>query len=80
MPVSRVRAAVRTILRLAATGMTPHRYLLSRRIERARRLLAETNMSIAQIAYLCGFSSQAHLTIAFRRLVGHTPGGYRQLF
>ena len=60
--------------------MTPHRYLLSRRIERARRLLAETNMSIAQIAYLCGFSSQAHLTIAFRKLSGHTPGGYRQLF
>jgi AraC family transcriptional regulator len=64
----------------ATTGMTPHRYLLSRRIERARRLLAETNMSIAEIAYLCGFSSQAHLTIAFRKVSGHTPGRYRQLF
>jgi len=62
----------------ATTGVTPHRYLLNRRIERARRLLAETDMSIAQVAYSCGFSSQAHLTLAFRKVCGLTPGEYRR--
>ena len=62
----------------ATTGVTPHRYVLNRRIERARRLLRETDMSIAQVGYCCGFSSQAHLTLAFRKICGLTPGGYRR--
>ena len=62
----------------ATTGVTPHRYLLNRRIERARRLLGAADMSIAQVAYSCGFSSQAHLTLAFRRACGLTPGEYRR--
>ena len=62
----------------ATTGVTPHRYLLNRRIERARRLLGDTDMTIAQVAYSCGFSSQAHLTLAFRKVCGLTPGEYRR--
>jgi AraC family transcriptional regulator len=62
----------------ATTGVTPHRYLLNRRIERARRLLGDPEMSIAQVAYSCGFSSQAHLTLAFRKVCGLTPGEYRR--
>jgi len=62
----------------ATTGLTPHRYVLNRRVARARRLLAETDLSIAQVAYRCGFSSQAHLTLAFRKVCGLTPGQYRR--
>ena len=62
----------------ATTGMTPHRYVLNRRIERARRLLGDADRSIAQVAYGCGFSSQAHLTLAFRKVCGLTPGEYRR--
>ncbi len=62
----------------ATTGMTPHRYVLNRRIERARRLLGDAAMSIADIAYCCGFSSQAHLTLAFRKVCGLTPGQHRR--
>jgi AraC family transcriptional regulator len=62
----------------ATTGVTPHRYVLSRRIERARRMLGETKMSIAQVARCCGFSSQPHLTLAFRKVCGLTPGEYRR--
>ena len=62
----------------ATTGITPHRYVLNRRIERARRLLGDADMSIAQVAYCCGFSSQAHLTLAFRKGCGLTPGEYRR--
>jgi AraC family transcriptional regulator len=62
----------------ATTGVTPHRYLLNQRIERARRLLGDPQMSIAQVAYSCGFSSQSHLTMAFRKVSGFTPGEYRR--
>jgi AraC family transcriptional regulator len=62
----------------ATTGVTPHRYLLNRRIEHARRLLAEGDTDIAEVAYRCGFSSQAHLTTAFRRQYGLTPAEYRR--
>jgi AraC family transcriptional regulator len=62
----------------ATTGMTPHRYLLKRRLGRARHLLEEVEFSIAEVAIMCGFSSQAHLTLAFRKEYGLTPTEYRR--
>ncbi|MDE0059522.1 MAG: anti-sigma factor antagonist [Defluviicoccus sp.] len=61
----------------AATGTAPHRFLTARRIDRARALLAEGELSLAGVAEICGFSSQAHFTRSFKRLVGATPGEYR---
>lgn len=49
-----------------STGMSPHRWRLARRAERARQLLADRKLSLAQIALMVGFSSQAHFTTAFR--------------
>ena len=60
-----------------STGLPPHRYLLQRRIERAKELLAADGMSLAEIGYALGFPSQAHFTTTFRKLVGTTPGAYR---
>ena len=62
----------------AATGTAPHRYLTDRRIERAKSLIAEGRLSLAEIAHVCGFSSQAHFTRWFKRIVGTTPGAYRK--
>jgi AraC family transcriptional regulator len=62
----------------ATTGMTPHRYVLKRRVERARQLLEQVELSIAEVAFRCGFSSQAHLTVAFRNEFGVTPAEYRR--
>ncbi len=62
----------------ATTGMTPHRYVLKRRVERARQLLEGLEFSIAEVAIICGFSSQAHLTLAFRKEFGITPTEYRR--
>ncbi len=62
----------------AATGTAPHRYLTGRRIGRARALLAEGRLPLAEIAEICGFSSQPHFTYWFKRLVGATPGAYRE--
>jgi AraC family transcriptional regulator len=62
----------------ATTGLTPHLYVLKRRIERAKQLLEQRDHSIAEIVYKCGFSNQAHLTMAFRKEYGVTPGEYRR--
>jgi len=63
---------------LRAFGETPHRYVLNRRLERARELLIATDMPVVDIALATGFSSQSHLATAFRRLTGVTPGEYRK--
>lgn len=60
-----------------ATRQPPHRYVLMRRLARAREMLRSSNESIACIAYALGFSSQAHFTSVFARYVGTTPGRYR---
>lgn len=61
-----------------AFGEPPHRYVLHRRIERAKTLLLATTMPVAEIALQTGFASQSHLAGAFRRIVGTTPGAYRR--
>ncbi|MFA5940673.1 MAG: AraC family transcriptional regulator [Sinimarinibacterium sp.] len=61
-----------------AMGLPPHRYILSLRLERARKLLATTALPIARIAVECGFASQSHLSAAFRAAHGSTPLAYRR--
>ena len=57
-------------------GITPHAYLIQRRVLLAQRLLAD-GQPLAQAAIQAGFSDQSHLTRAFVRQVGVTPGCYR---
>ena len=59
-------------------GVTPHVYLTTLRLERARRLL-QTSMPIAQAAVAAGFSDQSHLTRLFKRVYGTTPGEYARV-
>jgi AraC family transcriptional regulator len=61
-----------------STGTTPYRYVLSRRIGRARELLADTRLSLAEIALRSGFCNQEHLTRVFRGIIGQSPGRYRR--
>jgi AraC family transcriptional regulator len=61
-----------------STGLPPHQYLLSQRIERAQTLLRETQLSIADISYKLGFASQSHFTATFRRFTAVTPTTYRK--
>jgi len=62
----------------ASTGISPHRYVIERRIDRARDLLRQDEKTISEIAYAVGFSSQSHLTANFRRTMGVTPRKFRQ--
>lgn len=57
----------------AATGRTPHRFLMDRRIARARRLLMDERLGAGEVAYRAGFSSQAHMATAFKRALGVSP-------
>lgn len=59
-------------------GTPPHQYLLALRVTAAERMLLETDLGLAPIAYATGFSSQSHMTTAFTKLRGRTPGTYRQ--
>lgn len=61
------------------TGMPPHRWRLAQRVQRARELLDSTALSLAEIAQICGFSDQSHLTRAFAAANGATPGAYRRI-
>lgn len=59
-------------------GLTPHQYLLRQRLDRAARLLRETDLPLVRVAGECGFSSQSALTTAMRRYLGLTPGSLRR--
>lgn len=59
-----------------ATGMTPHAYLVNRRVARARTLLA-SGRDLAETALDSGFFDQSHFTRVFKRYTGLTPGQYR---
>jgi AraC family transcriptional regulator len=59
-------------------GMPPHRYHMSRRIERAKALLADRSASVTEIALSLGFSETSSLSAAFRKSTGLTPRGYRR--
>jgi AraC-like DNA-binding protein len=61
-----------------SAGVTPHHYLIQKRIERAQQKLAQTDLSLAEIAYAVGFSDQGHLARHFRGLLGTTPREFRR--
>lgn len=61
-----------------AMGISPIRYVQQQRVERARELLANTNLPIAHLASECGFVSQSYLTTCFRTTYGMTPARFRR--
>jgi AraC family transcriptional regulator len=62
----------------AATGLPPHQYVITRRVERAKEILkAGTALSLAEVAAHAGFSDQSQFSHHFKRMVGVTPGQFR---
>ena len=62
-----------------SVGMPAHQYLIRRRVERAKSLLAEGKMSISQIAFETGFAHQSHLARHLRRVLGVSPKALRDM-
>lgn len=60
-----------------AFGLPPHRYLLTRRVERARALLRDTDLSITQIAFQTGWSSLGTFSRVFHDITNESPGACR---
>ena len=60
-----------------ATGLSPHAYLTFHRIERAKRMLAESGLALVEVAARVGFQTQGHFTEVFRRHAGTTPRRFR---
>lgn len=60
-----------------ATGAAPHRFLMARKLELAKRLIRQGDLGMAEVALKAGFSSQAHFARAFKRATGVTPSQYR---
>jgi len=67
------------ILFREAVGLSPHQYLIKRRVERARSLLSEGELSIGQIALQTGFVDQSHLGRHVQRTFGVSPRALRQM-
>jgi len=61
----------------AAYGETPHAYLITRRIERAKALLRLGELSVTQVCFAVGWSSLGSFSARFTELVGETPTAYR---
>jgi AraC-like DNA-binding protein len=61
----------------AAFGETPHQYLMSRRMERAKALLRAGELPVTDICMAVGFSSLGSFSTQFKRLVGESPSAYR---
>ncbi len=60
------------------TGRTPHEWLTEIRVNRAKELLSDGDKNIEEIASACGFGSESHFKILFKRITGITPGVYRK--
>ena len=61
------------------TGMPPFRWLRQFRVEHAKDLLLGSKLSLAQVAYECGFADQSHFTRIFAAAIGATPGEWRRV-
>lgn len=59
-------------------GMSPHNYIVARRVEHAKYRMASSNAPLSEIAFDCGLADQAHLSRIFRRATGTTPSAWRR--
>ncbi|NOT46755.1 MAG: helix-turn-helix transcriptional regulator [Acidobacteria bacterium] len=60
-----------------ATGFAPHQFIVRERLERAKRMLRETDLTVLAISFAVGFSSPSRFTYIFRQQIGMTPSEYR---
>jgi AraC-like DNA-binding protein len=60
-----------------STGIPPHRWLMQRRVDRAKDLMRATSTTLTEVAFACGFCDQSHFTRAFLQATGKTPSQWR---
>jgi AraC family transcriptional regulator len=60
-------------------GITPQQYITNRRIEKAKELLAKSNLPIVEVGFQTGFKNQSHFTTLFRKFTSLTPKIWREV-
>jgi AraC-like DNA-binding protein len=60
------------------TGYTPHQYVLLSRINAAKHFLKSGNLTVKEVAFSCGFSSESGFCISFKHVMGMSPTDYRE--
>ena len=60
-------------------GVPPHRWLLKQRVQRAKELLGNPALPLAEVAVSCGFADQSHFTRVFTAMAGASPGAWRRM-
>jgi AraC-like DNA-binding protein len=63
-----------------STGFAPHQWLIRRRVEVATAVLSNPHISLAEVALICGFADQSHLTRVFSQIMGISPGAWRRTY
>ena len=61
-----------------STGLSPHRYILTHRVKRAKELMNDQRLSLTEIAFDCGFSGSSQFSVVFKRVTGISPREYRR--
>jgi AraC family transcriptional regulator len=61
-------------------GIAPHQYVIQQRVERAKQLLRNGEMSLVEVSLECGFANQAHLNRHFKRVTGTTPKAIARMY
>jgi len=61
-----------------STGLSPHRYILEHRLNRAKEMMNNQRLSLTEIALDCGFSCSSQFSVVFRRITGVSPRDYRR--
>lgn len=61
-----------------SVGIAPHQYVMQRRLDRAKELLENTDLPIAEVALAVGCANQSHFSALFHKATGVTPLSYRQ--
>ena len=62
------------------TGLSPIDYLIKVRIEKSQKMIVVGSMNITEISQSCGFSSTAHFSSSFSKVVGVSPTNYKQMY
>jgi AraC family transcriptional regulator len=62
----------------ASTGIPPHQWVMTARIEMARSMLTSSSTPLVEVAGVCGFADQSHFSRVFARVMGTSPGAWRR--
>ena len=62
----------------ASTNVTPHQFIIKKKLERSKNLLKEVSLSLTDITYMLNFSDQSHFSNSFKKMYGITPHEFRK--